>query len=109
MILVTVNHHLNKEGLDFFPAWFEKIFTEIRMVDGFIDIGYHLNRADSIARIILTFENNNKLEKWANSELHLNLISRLDAYRTKPWDSARQAVIAKTRQSQVEKIELVGF
>ena len=107
--MVTINHHLTQKGLDFFSSWFDTLLSKIKNTDGYLDIGYQINSDKGLVRIFLFFENNDKLTKWATSDIHLNLIKNLDVYRTKPWDSIKQIVSMQSFPKKSNAIELVGF
>ena len=89
MILIKVTHHLNLLGLQYFPNWFSDLYDIMKNIDGFMDIAYRLERDKLTANIILLFENEEKLNQWAKSDLHKIQMEKLDPYRTHPWEATR--------------------
>jgi antibiotic biosynthesis monooxygenase (ABM) superfamily enzyme len=111
MILVNINHYLNQQGLAHFPSWFDTLFKTIKSVDGFINIGYRVDKELSVARIILLFETDDELNQWSVSSKKMDIVNQLDPYRTKPWDATRQALFSQDiKGNTTDKIvELIGF
>lgn len=91
MILVRVTHYLSLLGLQYFPNWFIELYDVIKEVDGFVDIAYRLDTVRSEGKIVLLFENEEKLNQWAKSDFHKTIIGKLDTYRTKPWVATRMS------------------
>lgn len=89
MILIKITHHLNLLGLRYFPSWFLDLYEIMKNIDGFIDIAYRLEIDHLSAKIILFFENEEKLNQWARSDLHKIQMEKLDPYRTHSWEATR--------------------
>lgn len=89
MILVKVTHFLNLTGIQYFASWFSELYDIIKAIDGFVDIAYRFEEKESAAKIILLFENEEKLNQWAKSDKHKMQIEKLDSYRTQPWEASR--------------------
>ncbi|MDR8392308.1 hypothetical protein NC796_14235 [Aliifodinibius sp. S!AR15-10] len=82
MIIVQVQHFLNKAGQGYFPQWVEKLSKKLQRYNGFVSICVleSLESSDE-CHLQLTFENEDSLLEWANSVDHDNLIAELKPYR----------------------------
>ncbi|MHA1214246.1 MAG: hypothetical protein ACTSPG_03055 [Candidatus Hodarchaeales archaeon] len=81
MILVHVQHFLNKQGKNYFPIWLEKTEQILSSFEGFI----RLKRAILIDKpyechLILEFQDITSLNKWSKSIEHLEHMNRLKQY-----------------------------
>ncbi|HEL2929505.1 TPA: aldo/keto reductase [Legionella pneumophila] len=86
MIDITVTYFLNAAGKMVFQHWFDKVAYLTRQQDGFISI---TNELDGFANplVHLKFENQAKLNIWASSQQHDNLVLEIEKYFIKPQEA----------------------
>lgn len=92
MILVKAYHYLTPEGMKYFPSWFDKLFSVIKIQEGYGEITYRVDKQAACAIILLLFSDTEKLTQWAKSAAHHSIVGKLDPYRTQPWKSERKTV-----------------
>ncbi len=88
MLLVFVEHFLEKEGKVFFRKWIAKVEEALVDFDGFIDICV-LDDVEHKERsvLLLRFENLSKLRKWSSSATHDQLLAELKPHMQKKQKS----------------------
>ena len=85
MLFSHIEHYLNPEGVKFFPSWYIELKQIFLKQDGFINIKYAYDPEDqSCVHIWTEFDEEEKAEKWALSQLKMDVQARLDRFRTKP-------------------------
>lgn len=84
MIIVHVEHFLNKAGQEIFSAWLEEGAEALRAFQGFITIQAltHVEHPTE-CHLLLKFESLALLRTWASSDEHDRLIEKLAPYRNK--------------------------
>ena len=88
MLKLKVKYFLSQEGLKYFPVWFNEVVEVSSQQDGFCGMSYD-NEGDQPV-VTLNFENQEKLLKWASTDLHDELANQLEAYFIKPQDVETQ-------------------
>lgn len=88
MIIVIVEHFLDKDGHSYFPEWVQGVELVLKRWPGFIDIQVLQNVERLEANcLLLRFENLELLRKWAVSEDHQSILDQLAPYREKKQQS----------------------
>lgn len=84
MIVVQVEHFLNKPGQAYFPTWLSEVAAVLSGFAGFVSIR-QLRRVDDPAacHLLLEFRSLPELRAWSKSQAHDDLIGRLEPYRLK--------------------------
>ncbi|PAU94788.1 hypothetical protein CK503_04750 [Aliifodinibius salipaludis] len=84
MIVVHIEHFLNEEGRHHFEEWVAEVAQTLRNFEGFISISILEELPPkNESHLLLTFENERLLKKWANSKEHDDLISKLKPYQNR--------------------------
>lgn len=84
MIVVHIEHFLNEEGRHYFEEWVAEVTQTLRNFEGFISISILEKIAPkNESHLLLTFENETLLKKWANSREHDDLIHKLKPYQNR--------------------------
>lgn len=85
MLLSHIEHYLNPEGVKLFPGWYIELKQLFLKQDGFINIKYAYDPENSSCIHIWTeFSDEQKADKWAQSQLKIDIQARLDPFRIKP-------------------------
>lgn len=82
MLKISVKYFLNKEGLDYFPTWYDEVFVQTRIQDGYRFICKKIEDMNPV--ICLYFENLTKLEKWSSTQTHDDLAKKIEGYFIQP-------------------------
>lgn len=94
MLFSHIKHYLNPEGIKLFPEWYLELKNIFLKQDGFINIKYAYDPKDKNCMHIWTeFTCEEKAEKWAQSQLKIDIQARLDPFRTKPMLVERYELI----------------
>ncbi|MDN5202300.1 hypothetical protein QQ008_13020 [Fulvivirgaceae bacterium BMA10] len=88
MILVIVEHFLDRKGKLYFPNWITEIGEVLMAYEGFIAIE-RLEEIEDQDRclLLLKFENLDLLRQWSKSEAHDHMISKLEPFRSQKQQS----------------------
>ena len=71
MIVVHVQHYLNKEGSDYFPEWLGSVANTIQIFEGFVTISQLTDVENKEAcHLLLTFDSLPQLRNWSKSQEH---------------------------------------
>lgn len=82
MVIVHVQHFLNEKGQQYFKEWIAEIAQTLRSFKGFHSISILENiDQNNECHLLLTFESEILLRKWANSKEHDNFIQKLKPYQ----------------------------
>ena len=73
-----LQYFLNKEGLDYFPKWYEEVFNNTCIQDGFQAMRQEMEANNPV--VYLYFENQEKLERWCSTNLHDELYVKIEKY-----------------------------
>ena len=94
MVIVHIKHYLTDKGINYFiNYWFEAAYKLLEQYDGFSSLKYSIDSDDEICiNLWLEFNSLSNLKNWRASEKHAELVSRLDIYRTKPYDTKRYLI-----------------
>jgi len=85
MLLSHIEHYLNPEGIKLFPSWYAELKQLFLKQDGFQTIKYAYDPEDPCCIHIWTeFSTLESAEKWAQSQLKIDIQARLDPLRIKP-------------------------
>ncbi len=88
MIVVHVQHYLNKEGVDYFPKWLESVANTIQTFEGFVTISQLTDVENKEAcHLLLMFDSLPQLRNWAKSQEHDDLIAKFAPYRLRKQTS----------------------
>lgn len=93
-ILSHIKHYLTDEGKDFFPRWFEEASEIIQTQPGFVQAKYAYE--NDCVHVWVEFHNEENLLNWASSDLHSELVSKLDKFRTKSLSVQRYCIETAT-------------
>lgn len=87
MYIVHVKHYLNQKGLKYFSeSWFPEVKDVITQQTGYISIIHDVARDyEDCVNVIVTFDNQLNLEKWAEHKDHDYLVDSLDQYRCRDY------------------------
>jgi len=90
MILALVQHFLNEEGQQLFPAWLTRVAREANRYDGFISLR-RLSIPDdpSACCMLLEFADPECLRIWVNSPERAQLLAEQAPYRTRELQPQR--------------------
>jgi len=88
MILILVEHHLNKLGKEYFEEWTNEVRIILQKFEGF----QSLNMIEDIENtnrdiLLLKFENIELLRIWSKSHEHNQMIEQLTKFMTKKQKS----------------------
>ncbi|WP_138431625.1 antibiotic biosynthesis monooxygenase family protein [Fodinibius saliphilus] len=88
MIIVHIKHFLNQQGEEYFGKWVSEVADILSDFKGFIslEIIEEIDEA-SESQLLLRFEDEPLLRKWADSPEHDALVSKLFPYQLKPYSS----------------------
>lgn len=86
--MITVKYFLNSKGREYFPAWFEELYKVSSEQDGFKNLTYQYKEDTPI--VTLQFENQAKLDNWIQTDVHHNLVAKINAFFIKPRAVQRQ-------------------
>lgn len=87
MYIVYVRHYLNKSGLVYFKeVWLPLVKSLIDQQIGFVSLVHDFAKdANDCINVIVTFDSQFNLEKWAEHKDHDSLINALDNYRSRDY------------------------
>ena len=84
MIIVFVEHFLNKEGQNIFPNWISNTEQLLQNYDGFISVKQLVDIQNKERSLLeLRFSNMEFLKKWSASSEHNQAMMELTKYRVK--------------------------
>lgn len=78
MLKIQVKYFLSKAGIDYFPTWFDEVYSATEKQEGFISL--HTDFDKDNPRVCLCFQNIEKLNQWKNQSLHEELVNKLAVY-----------------------------
>lgn len=78
MITVRVIYFLTAEGLELFPSWYTTVAQAAAQQEGFIAIESFFQ--EKCPGIQISFINEEKLEQWAATPIHEQLVMQIEAY-----------------------------
>ncbi len=88
MLLILVEHYLDKSGKEYFDEWINEVRIILNKFKGFQSIEKLEDIEDKERNLLLLkFENIKLLRKWSNSEEHNNMIKRLKNHMIKKQKS----------------------
>lgn len=90
MLEITVKYFLNAQGSDYFITWFDELYRFSAQQDGFINLTYRYE--SHVPIVTLHFENQEKLNKWVQTEIHNELVAKINAFFIKPREVERKEV-----------------
>ncbi len=88
MLLILVEHYLDKSGKEYFDKWINEVRIILNKFKGFQSIE-KLEDVEDKERslLLLKFENIELLREWSNSEEHNNMIKLLEKHMIKKQKS----------------------
>ncbi len=88
MLLILVEHYLDKSGKEYFDKWINKVRIILNKFKGFQSIEKLEDVEDKERNLLLLkFENIELLREWSNSEEHNNMIRLLKNHMVKKQKS----------------------
>lgn len=88
MLLILVEHYLDKSGKDYFEKWINEVGTVLSNFKGFQSIEKLEDVEDKERNLLLLkFENIELLREWSNSEEHEKVLGLLKHYTIKKQKS----------------------
>ncbi len=88
MLLILVEHYLDKSGKEYFDKWINEVRSILNKFEGFQSIEKLEDVEDKERNLLLLkFDNIELLRKWSNSEEHNDMIKRLNKYMLKKQKS----------------------
>lgn len=88
MLEITVKYFLNAKGLDYFAHWFDELYKFSAEQDGFISLVYWYE--ENMPIVTLCFANQEKLNKWVQTDIHNKLVAKIDTFFIKPREVERK-------------------
>lgn len=87
MFIVYVKHYLNTAGIQYFHTiWFPKVKAIMSQQQGYISVKHDADRdSDDCVNVIVIFDSQGNLEKWAEHPAHDELVTALDSYRCRKY------------------------
>lgn len=82
MLKITVKYFLNTDGINYFPQWYAEVAELTAQQDGFIKIDCDVNQENPI--VYLYFEDEDKLNNWAETNLHDYLMKKIEGFCISP-------------------------
>lgn len=90
MIIVQVQHHLNREGQVYFDEWLRHTASVLRCYEGFKGLRrLQSPEAPDRCMLQLSFDDDRRLQAWVQSTEHDLMVKRLEPYATEPFQVRR--------------------
>jgi antibiotic biosynthesis monooxygenase (ABM) superfamily enzyme len=82
MLLVHIQHFLDKEGNQQFPQWIKDVAVVLKLFEGFLSIKQLINvNSPDESHLLLEFDTEEHFKIWTSSEQHEILLTRLTPYQ----------------------------
>ena len=84
MLKIKVKYFLSREGLNYFPTWYDEVLNMTATQDGYENMFLEMHGSNPV--VFLYFENLQKLEKWASTQIHNDFVANIEKYFISPQE-----------------------
>lgn len=91
LIKLTIKYFLTPEGFDCFPMWVDEVKKAVSLQSGFVTIQHYQEQGNPV--VVLIFENSDKLNQWAETDVHDALYERIADHFLKPLEVVKEETI----------------
>lgn len=91
LLEITVKYFLTEEGVHYFSDWYNEVYKMTSKQDGFLRMSLD-KESSNIPIVTLYFENQEKLTQWVKTDIHAELVSKLEPFQSKPREVERKEI-----------------
>ena len=82
MLKLKIKYFLSPEGALSFPAWYDEVYQAVSRQDGFVKMRYEREGNNFV--VYLSFTKQEKLDLWASTDTHDELVAKIETHFMKP-------------------------